>query len=241
MRVPPAQSLTESATRASARSRSRSRSSRVTRVSRVPNTNDSVRTSDAADRAWTKRSSSREWRSIEPEMSHSTTSERGSRDRPPPDPRHELAAGAEVAPEHRARREPPAVRVELVAARPAPLEPRHQQVDQPLRLAQLGRASSGRTRGGAGPRPASRRRATMIDALDRPRRRRRRRRRSGSAMPRSSGCSSPRSVAGLGLGRAGAPPGPRRSPPVARQRRRAEVRRAGASRGAATSGRTTAS
>ena len=49
IRVPPAQSLTESATRASARSRSRSRSSRVTRVSRVPNTNDSVRTSDAAD------------------------------------------------------------------------------------------------------------------------------------------------------------------------------------------------
>ena len=45
MRVPPAQSLTVSATRASARSRSRSRSSRVTRVSRVPKTNDSVRTS----------------------------------------------------------------------------------------------------------------------------------------------------------------------------------------------------
>ena len=79
IRVPPAQSLTESATRASARSRSRSRSSRVTRVSRVPNTNDSVRTSEAAESAWTKRSSSREWRSIEPEMSHRTTSERGSR------------------------------------------------------------------------------------------------------------------------------------------------------------------
>ena len=87
IRVPPAQSLTESATRASARSRSRSRSRRVTRVSRVPNTNDSVRTSDAADSAWTNRSSSREWRSIEPEMSHSTTSERGSRIWPAPDPR----------------------------------------------------------------------------------------------------------------------------------------------------------
>ncbi len=60
-------------------------------------------------------------------------------DLPPPDPRHELAAGPEVAPEHRPRREPPAVRVELVAAGPPPLEPRHEQVDQPLRLAQLGR------------------------------------------------------------------------------------------------------
>ena len=79
IRVPPAQSLTASDTRASARSRSRSLSSRVTRVSRVPNTNDSVRTSEAADSAWTNRSSSREWRSIEPEMSHRTTSERGSR------------------------------------------------------------------------------------------------------------------------------------------------------------------
>ena len=78
IRVPPAQSLTTSATRASARSRSRSRSSRVTRVSRVPNTNDSVRTADDAESAWTNRSSSREWRSIEPEMSQRTTSERGS-------------------------------------------------------------------------------------------------------------------------------------------------------------------
>ena len=79
IRVPPAQSLTASETRARARSRSRSRSSRVTRVRRVPNTNDSVRTSEAAERAWTNRSRSREWRSIEPEMSQMTTSERGSR------------------------------------------------------------------------------------------------------------------------------------------------------------------
>ena len=57
----------------------------------------------------------------------------------PPDPRHELAAGPEVAPEHRPGRQPAAVRVELVAARPAALEARHQQVHQPLRLAQLGR------------------------------------------------------------------------------------------------------
>ena len=78
IRVPPAQSLTVSATRASARSRSLSRSSRVTRVSRVPKTNDSARTSDDAESAWTKRSNSREWRSIEPEMSHRTTRDRGS-------------------------------------------------------------------------------------------------------------------------------------------------------------------
>ena len=78
MRVPPAQSLTVSATRASARSRSRSRSSRVTRVRRVPNTNDSTWTSLADESAWTKRRSSREWRSIEPQMSAMTTSERGS-------------------------------------------------------------------------------------------------------------------------------------------------------------------
>ena len=79
IRVPPAQSVTASATRARARSRSRSRSRRVTRVSRVPNTNDSVRTSDDAESAWMNRSSSREWRSIEPEMSQRTTSGRGRR------------------------------------------------------------------------------------------------------------------------------------------------------------------
>ncbi len=45
IRVPPAQSVTLSATRARARSRSRSFISRVTRVSRVPNTKDSVLTS----------------------------------------------------------------------------------------------------------------------------------------------------------------------------------------------------
>ena len=57
----------------------------------------------------------------------------------PPDPRDELAARPEVAPEHRPRREPPAVRMELVAARPAALEPGHEEVDQALGLAQLGR------------------------------------------------------------------------------------------------------
>ena len=63
----------------------------------------------------------------------------GLLDRPPPDPRQQLAAGAEVAPEHRPRREPPAVRMQLVAAGPALLEPRDQRVDQPLGVAQLGR------------------------------------------------------------------------------------------------------
>ena len=59
-------------------------------------------------------------------------------DRPPPDPLGELAAGREVAPEHRPRREAAAVVVELVAARPAHLEPRHEEVDEPLGVAQLG-------------------------------------------------------------------------------------------------------
>ena len=120
-------------------------------------------------------------------MSHRTTSERGSRIWPPPDPRRaSWPPVAEVAPEHRPRREPPAVRVELVAAGPAALEPRHEQVDQPLRLAQLGRghpvelavAEDLALRVGVG-----RRRR-------RPRSSPRRRRRSSStasAMPRSSG------------------------------------------------------
>ncbi len=58
---------------------------------------------------------------------------------PPPDPLGELAAGREVAPEHRPRGEQPAVVMELVAAGPAQLEARHEQVDEPLRVAQLGR------------------------------------------------------------------------------------------------------
>ena len=72
-------------------------------------------------------------------MSHSTTSDRGSRiwrrqthdSRWPPVPRlrRNIARG----------RQPPAVRVELVAARPAALELGDEEIDQPLRLAQLGR------------------------------------------------------------------------------------------------------
>jgi len=54
-----------------------------------------------------------------------------------PDPREELATGAEVAPEHRPRCEPAAMRVELIAARPAALEPGDEEVDQPLGLAEL--------------------------------------------------------------------------------------------------------
>ena len=140
IRVPPAQSFTVSATRASARSRSRSRSSRVTRVSRVPNTNDSVRTSLRRRRAPGRTAaaaasgapSSREMSQMHDERPRLA-------DRPPPDPRQDLAAGPEVAPEHRPRREPAAVRVQLVAAGPALLQPRHEQVDEPLRVAQLGR------------------------------------------------------------------------------------------------------
>src|SRR5664279_3684210 len=64
--VPPDQSLTVRETRVRARSRSRSRRSRVTRVRRVPNTNASVRTAEAA-RAWLNRRRTRAWRSIEPE------------------------------------------------------------------------------------------------------------------------------------------------------------------------------
>ena len=78
MRVPPAQSCTASATLASARSRSRSFMSFVTRVRRVPNTNDSVRTSFVRASAWANRRSSREWRSMDPEMSQITTRLRGS-------------------------------------------------------------------------------------------------------------------------------------------------------------------
>ena len=70
--------------------------------------------------------------------------------------------GGEVAPEHRPRREAPAVRVELVAAGPAPLEPRAQQVHEPLGVAQLRGRSCGRSRGGGGARPGTRRRARSV-------------------------------------------------------------------------------
>ena len=139
MRVPPAQSLTVSATRASARSRSLSRSSRVTRVSRVPNTNDSARTSrrgrEGLDEAQQQpRVALHRARDV---AQHDERA--GLLHRPPPDPRQELAARAEVPPEHRPRREPPTVRVELVATRPPLLEARDQRVDQPLGVTQLGR------------------------------------------------------------------------------------------------------
>jgi hypothetical protein len=56
----------------------------------------------------------------------------------PPDPLDEVAAGAEVAPKHGPGREPPAVRVELVAPGEAGLETGAEQVDQPLGVAELG-------------------------------------------------------------------------------------------------------
>ena len=76
MRVPPDQSWTASAARRSARSGSRPDSSRVTRVSRVPNTNASTRAraATAACRYW---SSIRAYGAIEPETSHTSTSRRG--------------------------------------------------------------------------------------------------------------------------------------------------------------------
>ena len=121
IRVPPAQSVTVSATRSSARSRSRSRRSRVTRVSRVPNTNDSVRTADAGQRL------------AEPEQEPGVALHRARdvaddherarpADRAPPDPLEDVAAGRQAAPEHRPRGDDAAVPVELAAARPAPLE-----------------------------------------------------------------------------------------------------------------------
>ena len=61
-------------------------------------------------------------------------------DRPPPDPFQELPAGPQVLPEHRPRRESPAVRVELVATGAPPLQPGHEGVHQALRLTQLRRS-----------------------------------------------------------------------------------------------------
>ena len=80
-------------------------------------------------------------------------------DLPPPDPRQELPARPEVPAEHRPWRQPPAMGVELVAARPPAFETwaRAGRPAAPPRAAPP--ASSGRTRGGAGPRPASTRRA----------------------------------------------------------------------------------
>ena len=56
-----------------------------------------------------------------------------------PHPVQDLAARAGAAPEHHPRRDPPAVRMELVAARAPELEARLQQVDEALGVAQLGR------------------------------------------------------------------------------------------------------
>ena len=78
-------------------------------------------------------------------------------DRPPPDPVEELAARAEVAPEHRPRREPSAVGVELVAARPAALEVAGRAHRPAVRPRAARPASSGRTPGVGGPRPGCRR------------------------------------------------------------------------------------
>ena len=159
IRVPPAQSVTASATRASARSRSRSCISRVTRVSRVPNTNDSVRTSFVAGQ-----------RLDEPQQQPRVALHRARdvaqddelarlADLAPPDPLGELAAVARFRRNiaRGASRRPcgwsSKRRVRRRSRRGS------QQVDEPLGVAQLGRRSSGRSRGGAGPRPWTTRRA----------------------------------------------------------------------------------
>ena len=80
-------------------------------------------------------------------------------DRSSPDPRHELAAGPEVAPEHRPRRQPAAVRVQLVATGAALLQARDRARRRGVRRRAARPGSSGRTRGGAAARRASRRRA----------------------------------------------------------------------------------
>ena len=106
------------------------------RVRRVPKQNASVGTSVRAS-AWQKRSSSRAWRSIEPEMSHSRTTPRGSGHAPTPEPRHRVAARGQVATHHLARCQERAAPVELPAARPAHRHPQHHPVDEPLGLPQL--------------------------------------------------------------------------------------------------------
>src|SRR4051812_47416187 len=60
-------------------------------------------------------------------------------DGPPPDPVEDLAAGRQVAPEHRSWGKPATVRVQLGSAGPALLELRLEEVDEPLGLAELRR------------------------------------------------------------------------------------------------------
>ena len=109
-------------------------------------------------------------------MSHRRTSGRGS-GRPPPDPRDELPAGGEVAPQHRPRRE----------ARPcdgapsgasAAHETRAPAVDEALRVAQLGGRHPVEV-AIPSPSPANRRRRDRL-ALVGPRRRRRRARQASA-------------------------------------------------------------
>ena len=79
MRVPPDQSATAPAARASAASGSRDDSSRVMRVSRVPSANASTRPRPTTA-AWRNRRSARAYGSIEPDTSHSSTMRRGRSD-----------------------------------------------------------------------------------------------------------------------------------------------------------------
>ena len=199
IRVPPAQSLTASATRDSARSRSRSREQ--------PRHPGQLRPEHERLRLHRRR---RRQRLDEPQQQPRVALHRARDvaqdddlarplDRPPPDPVGELAAGREVPPEHRPRREQPAVVVELVAAGPAQLEARLEEVDEPLGVAQLGRRSSGRSRGGGAPRRRCTRRVRRCGRRCRPRRPTRRRRTSAAGCRRRSPPRPARRV----LGRSG--------------------------------------
>ncbi len=155
MRVPPDQSVTVAATRSSARSRSRSRSRRVTRVRRVPKTNASVRTSD--------RGQGLSEAEQEPGVAL-------HRDRDVADEHDRRAAAAPGAARPRSggrRRSPgcagtwPAGRVRRPCRWSSQRrvrrrrELRHEPVDEARRLAQLGGASCGRSRGGGATSPCA--------------------------------------------------------------------------------------
>ena len=157
IRVPPAQSVTLSATRASARSRSRSCISRVTRVRRVPNTNDSVGPRAAGQRLDEPQQQPRValHRARDVAQDHELAR---LADLAPPHPLHELApsrGSAGTSPAARAGGRAGGARTGGSAGARAAAAggPR----TAPRRAARP--RSSGRSRGGAGPRPWTTRRA----------------------------------------------------------------------------------
>ena len=110
---------------------------RVTRVRRVPNTNDSVRTSFVAGQRLDEAQQ-------QPRVALHRARDVAQHDElarladlAPPDPLGELA-GREVLAEHGPLGDAPAVRVELVPPGAPALEARTEQVHEPLGVAQLG-------------------------------------------------------------------------------------------------------